>query len=195
MQIHHLHPDAEGGSGDFENGIPVCLNCHAEIESESNMGRKFSHEELKILRDEWFATVRDRPEVLLKAAQTQTETGPLEALMAELDFNRVAVLRNIHEPCPPLQDAQFRRAVATNSLAALPTDVREAVQYVYVLIMRINYLLDVMARMRSVEYTNEQKQRDKLRTETSGAIPPVIRSLEAVLGLRDESTVGPLPKL
>lgn len=195
MQIHHIHPDAQGGSGEYENGIPVCLDCHAEIESKSNMGRKFSAAELRLHREGWFDTVRDRPEVLLKAAQTQTETGPLEALMAELDFNRVAVLRNIHEPCPPLQDAQFRRAVATNSLAALPAEVRDAVYLVYVLITRINYLLDVMARMRSVEYTNEQKQRDKLRTESARAIPAVIRSLEAVLGFRDESTVGPLPTL
>src|SRR5687768_566859 len=91
MQIHHIIPDSEGGAGTAENGIPVCLDCHAEIESKSNMGRRFSAAELVIRRDRWFDVVRDRPEVLLAASQSQSETGPLEALLAELEFNLASV--------------------------------------------------------------------------------------------------------
>ena len=40
--LHHIKHDAEGGSGEYDNGIPVCLDCHAEIESKSNMGRGFT---------------------------------------------------------------------------------------------------------------------------------------------------------
>jgi 5-methylcytosine-specific restriction endonuclease McrA len=36
MHIHHIVPKAENGAGTYENGIPVCLDCHAEIESRSN---------------------------------------------------------------------------------------------------------------------------------------------------------------
>src|SRR5688572_2035658 len=100
IQIHHIVADAGGGAGDYDNGIPVCLDCHAEIESRSNMGRRFTADELKEHRDRWFAIVRDRPEVLLRASQTQTETGPLEALLAELDFNRLAVSGNANEGFP-----------------------------------------------------------------------------------------------
>jgi hypothetical protein len=67
MQIHHIEPAADGGSGDFENGLPVCLDCHAEIESKSNMGRRFTPAELR------------------------GNIGPLEALLAELEFNRIVV--------------------------------------------------------------------------------------------------------
>jgi hypothetical protein len=107
MQIHHIVPEAEGGSGEYFNGIPVCLDCHAEIESKSNMGRSFSAEELRLHRDQWFATVKENPEVLIRAAQTQTEAGPLQALLAELDFNRIAVVHNIQESCPPLSSRSF----------------------------------------------------------------------------------------
>jgi hypothetical protein len=112
MQIHHIEPDSENGPGDYDNGIPVCLDCHAEIESHSNMGRSFTAAELKEHRNRWFAIVRDRPEVLIRAAQTQTETGPLEGLLAELDFNRMSVWGNLDEGFPPLVERQFERAIA-----------------------------------------------------------------------------------
>jgi hypothetical protein len=42
-EIARIHPRADGGSDVIENAIPVCLDCHAEIESSrSNMGRRFS---------------------------------------------------------------------------------------------------------------------------------------------------------
>ena len=61
------------------------------------------------------------------AAQTQTETGPLEALLAELEFNRIAVNDGTQdENFPVLATEQFRRAIATNALAALVPSVRES---------------------------------------------------------------------
>lgn len=77
------------------------------------MGRSFTSDELRQHRDNWFATVRDRPEVLIRAARSQSETGPLEALLAELDFNRLAVSGNPNEGFPPLAVNQFERAIAT----------------------------------------------------------------------------------
>ncbi|HJZ97004.1 MAG TPA: HNH endonuclease signature motif containing protein, partial [Candidatus Solibacter sp.] len=148
MQIHHIEPEADGGSGDFENGIPVCLDCHAEIESHSNMGRRFTAAELKEHRNRWFTIVRDRPEVLIRAAHSQAETGPLEALLAELEFNRIAVSDGTpDEDFPVLATEQFRRAIATNALAALAPSVRESVHRVYGLVVRVNYHFEEMARM------------------------------------------------
>jgi hypothetical protein len=68
MQIHQIVPESNGEAGDYDNGIPVCLDCDAEIESRSNMGRRFTLEELRQHRDRWFTTVRDRPEILIRAA-------------------------------------------------------------------------------------------------------------------------------
>jgi HNH endonuclease len=151
MHLHHIIAKSDGGSGDFDNGIPVCLDCHAEIESTSNMGRKFTAPELKKLRDQWFETVKNHAEVLIRAAQSITETGPLQALLAELDFNRMAVRVDKTVGCPPLHDKQFERAIATNALEALDKETRESIQSLYVRIARFNHALDELARMQRIK--------------------------------------------
>jgi hypothetical protein len=65
------------------------------------MGRKFTADELKMHRDRWMATVREHSDVLVRAAQTLTETGPLEALFSEMEFNRTgshATSRRLNGP-------------------------------------------------------------------------------------------------
>jgi hypothetical protein len=192
IQIHHIVPDAEGGAGIDDNGVPVCLDCHAEIESRSNMGRSFTAEELRQHRDNWFATVRDHSEVLIRAARSQAETGPLEALLAELDFNRLAVSGNPNEGFPPLAVSQFERAIATNSLAALPASTREAVQRTYVLIRRINYHFEEMASMdrrggSGGAFGATQDVRNQLRGQLVELIPRVLDQLERALGRADSN--------
>lgn len=173
MHIHHIVAKADGGTGEFDNGIPVCLDCHAEIESTSNMGRRFTARELRKLRDDWFDTVASRPEVLIRAAQTLSETGPLQALLAELAFNSVAVRGDKTLGVPPLHVKQFERAIATNALAALDTVTREGIHSLYACILRLNYALDELARM----------QRFKVGPEVLNHIP-VIPALDARNALR-----------
>lgn len=187
MQVHHIVPESDDGDGSYENGIPVCLDCHAEIESRSNMGRHFSPNELRQHRDEWIRTVADRPEVLLRAAQANSETGPLEALLAELDYNRVGVSGRVDESFPPLATSQFERAIATNALAALPSAVRRDVQEVYVLIHRVNYHFTEMAGMERSggaggAFAATSNVRNELRTRLADVIPRSLAALEAALG-------------
>ncbi len=192
MQLHHIKPEAEGGSGDYDNGIPVCLDCHAEIESKSNMGRGFTPAELREHRDRWFSIVRERPEVLIRASQVQRETGPLEAMLAELEFNRIAVMDGtLDENFPVLATDQFRRAIATNSLAALPPSVRDAVNRVYGLMVRVNYHFEEMARMDRTggsgsAWAHSKSERTKLRGQLREAIPILIDTLERSLGRGDQ---------
>ena len=50
MHCHHIVPAARGGQDTFENCIPLCLNCHAEVEAYNDkhpMGNKFRPEELR----------------------------------------------------------------------------------------------------------------------------------------------------
>jgi hypothetical protein len=194
IQIHHIVPEAQGGSGDYDNGIPVCLDCHAEIESRSNMGRQFTSDELRLHREQWFAIVRDRPEVLVRASHAQSETGPLEALLAELDFNRMAVSGHPDEGFPPLATEQFSRVIATNALAALPQGTRESVQRAYVLIRRINYHFDEMSNMERVggsggAFHATTQVRNELRQQLVSVLPVVIQNLEGALG-RAASEIG-----
>jgi hypothetical protein len=58
IELHHITPKSAGGTNDFENCIPLCFDCHAEVEHynvKHPRGRKFSPRELKGHRDQWYA--------------------------------------------------------------------------------------------------------------------------------------------
>jgi hypothetical protein len=187
MQIHHITPQAADGQGDYDNGIPLCLDCHAEVSASRNMGRQFSSAELRLHRDRWFTTVREHPEVLLRASQTQADTGPLEAMLAELDY--IKTLVSASDDLPPLPCAQFERAIATNAVAALRADSeRLAVHRLYGAVSQINQKFDDMAHMeRSAAlgvgpWARKREEVVHLRKYLVEALPNAIRHLESALG-------------
>jgi hypothetical protein len=50
------------GDDSFENCIPFCFDCHAEVEHYNDQhprGRKFSESELRKHRDTWFSKVKE----------------------------------------------------------------------------------------------------------------------------------------
>lgn len=97
MHLHHIHPRADGGADAIENAIPVCLDCHAEIESRSNMGRRFSQAELHEHKRRWLEICLERPEVIIQAGRRAADTGPIEALLSELRYNSVLLSGENHQ--------------------------------------------------------------------------------------------------
>lgn len=62
MEVHHIIAQYEGGSDDFENAIPLCFDCHAEVKAYNEKhpkGIKFSPNELKTHRDNWYKTIKE----------------------------------------------------------------------------------------------------------------------------------------
>ena len=62
IEIHHIIQKADGGSDEFDNAIPLCLDCHAEMgRSDSHHpGRKaYTPSELKRHRDNWYKRVAE----------------------------------------------------------------------------------------------------------------------------------------
>jgi len=58
MEIDHITQQADEGPSTYENAIPVCLECHAEIHSYNPRhprGRKFQPGELRAHRDQWLS--------------------------------------------------------------------------------------------------------------------------------------------
>lgn len=58
MECHHIVPQAKDGDDSFENCIPLCFDCHAEVGHYSDdhpKGTKFSSAELRGHRDYWYA--------------------------------------------------------------------------------------------------------------------------------------------
>lgn len=58
VEVHHIVPQADGGTDDVDNAIVLCLRCHAEAghyNPKHSRGTKYSPAELKSHRDQWFA--------------------------------------------------------------------------------------------------------------------------------------------
>lgn len=64
MEIHHIIPKSEGGEDTEENGIPLCFDCHAEVEAynpQHPKGRRFTPPELRKHKEQWFAICMSPP--------------------------------------------------------------------------------------------------------------------------------------
>ena len=61
IETHHIMPKANGWKDSFDNCIPLCFECHAEVgcyNPQHPKGRKFSENELRRHRDNWYAKVK-----------------------------------------------------------------------------------------------------------------------------------------
>ena len=81
IEVDHINPAAEEGSGDISNAIPLCFECHAEVHHynpKHPKGRRFSPGELRAHRDQWLSLCANRPEIFVHA-QPAPEAGSLGA--------------------------------------------------------------------------------------------------------------------
>jgi hypothetical protein len=61
IELHHIIQKADGGEDTYENCIPLCLDCHAEVKAynpKHPKGRKYTESELQGHRDRWYEKVR-----------------------------------------------------------------------------------------------------------------------------------------
>lgn len=61
IELHHIVQEADDGDDSYENCIPLCLNCHAEVKAYDHRhpkGRKYTESELRGHRDRWYAKVQ-----------------------------------------------------------------------------------------------------------------------------------------
>lgn len=55
IEVHHIVPEAAGGSNNIDNALPLCFDCHSEVSrynAEQPMGTKYKPEELKARREQ-----------------------------------------------------------------------------------------------------------------------------------------------
>jgi hypothetical protein len=61
IELHHIKQKSDGGEDSYENCIPLCLDCHAEVKSydpHHPKGRKYSDKELIMHRDHWYNKIK-----------------------------------------------------------------------------------------------------------------------------------------
>ena len=88
MEVHHIVPQKDGGEDTFENAIPLCFDCHAEVgayNTDHPKGVKFSKTELKRHRDNWYNCVKE--------ANMTSDTNPPMKLLREEGFEKTAHFR------------------------------------------------------------------------------------------------------
>lgn len=80
MEVHHIKAQADGGTDSFDNAIPLCFDCHADVRHYNPRhpkGIKFTEKELIVHRDSWYKvisngnetpTANDASEVKLKCS-------------------------------------------------------------------------------------------------------------------------------
>jgi len=62
IELHHIEQRADCGDDSFDNCIPLCFDCHADVNNYNDRhpkGRKYSSTELKQHRDDWYHKVQN----------------------------------------------------------------------------------------------------------------------------------------
>lgn len=156
MELHHIEQKASGGSDDIENAIPLCFECHAEVNHYDDThprGRKFTKEELLAHKQQWLETCTKHPGALI-AAPRDVDVGPLEGMLLELEHNEEVVNR-ITDGTPwqdkigcVLHDSEYGRSIAQGSLLLLPDELRKLVSTAYSEVGRINTFVTLYSNTR-----------------------------------------------
>ncbi|TLS51807.1 hypothetical protein FE782_12910 [Paenibacillus antri] len=92
IELHHIKQKADGGEDTFENCIPLCFDCHAEVQaynSKHPKGRKFTVNELIKHRDRWYDTVLTNGNRL--------NTGDLESKVSGLETSVNLILEKLEQ--------------------------------------------------------------------------------------------------
>jgi hypothetical protein len=141
METDHIEPSVGGGSDSIDNAIVVCFECHAEIHSYNDKhprGRKFTPGELRKHKDQWLGICERSPEALI-SANRESDVGPLQALIDELEFNAKVAQQVDHKDQGCLfHDEQFRRAVREGSISILEESIKNHILDAYLAIGRAN---------------------------------------------------------
>lgn len=156
MELHHVQWKSKGGLDDIENAIPLCFECHAEVNHynpEHPKGRKFSEEELLEHKRLWVTVCEKHPEALV-AAPRDTDIGPLEGMLLELEYN-ASIVDDICDGTPwqekigrVLNNGEYQRSVSQGSLLLLPNVLRKIVNKAYAEVGRINTFISMYSNTR-----------------------------------------------
>ncbi len=157
MELHHVEHKADGGSDDIENAIPLCFECHAEVNHYNDAhprGRKFTKIELLAHKKQWLETCSKHPEALISAPR-DVDVGPLEGMSLELGHNELVVKQFTSGSqwqdkigCI-LHDNEYNRSIAQGSLLLLPDGLRDEINKAYAGVGRVNTFVNMYANTRA----------------------------------------------
>lgn len=150
IELHHIQPVENDGDDLIENAIPLCFECHAEVQLYNDAhprGRKFHPDELRDHKQQWLRICEESPGALLMP-QRPYDVGPIQALIDELEFNaEISKLTTDDTIGALFLVTQFERSISEGLFSLLPDPVRRPISTVYATLMRANMHLGKMATM------------------------------------------------
>jgi len=90
IEIHHIIQKADGGEDSFENAIPLCFDCHADMRSYDHnhpKGTKYTATELTRHRNNWYNKISGNIGILNRSEVMETDKQVYLTLVSILPWN------------------------------------------------------------------------------------------------------------
>jgi HNH endonuclease len=100
IELHHIDQKAEGGLDTYDNCIPLCLDCHADMRSYDHKhpkGTKYTPSELRRHRDGWYSKVSSSPGSAYTAASAEMDRQIYVDIVKLLPYPTVMNLIETHD--------------------------------------------------------------------------------------------------
>lgn len=98
MELHHIIQAADGGGDTYENCIPLCFDCHAEVKAYNPhhpKGKKYTDTELTEHRNRWYAKVEGTPFVIADVQVMKADRNVFNAIIEYLPIEMMELMRDI----------------------------------------------------------------------------------------------------
>ena len=99
IEVHHIVPEADGGSNGIENAIPLCFDCHGRVHNykgSQSLGNKYKPEELKVRRNQVYEEFTRHLVPPIYYAITQTISEKKKRKLPDVGF----VISNLGDSLP-----------------------------------------------------------------------------------------------
>ncbi len=95
IELHHITPSEADGDDSYDNCIPLCFDCHAEVKAynpKHPKGRQYTESELREHRDRWYTKVRNSEGIAASANYIDVDRKLYEEIREILPSDRGSIV-------------------------------------------------------------------------------------------------------
>jgi hypothetical protein len=134
IETHHIIPENEGGNNNISNAIPVCFDCHAEVQLYNNKhprGRKYTANELREHKKRWLKLCKSSQ--FLKEDIKNANKTLFSGIINELEYNL-----KLLDLIVPLENRQFHQSIDDGTISLLDDTIKNEIMSIYSVIKVTN---------------------------------------------------------
>jgi HNH endonuclease len=110
IELHHIKQKSEGGLDDYENCIPLCFDCHADMRSYDHRhpkGTKYTPSELTRHRDNWYKKVSGSPGSTYSEKSAEVDKAVFALVKSLLNYETTVKFLDRHDFGSPFPHAHL----------------------------------------------------------------------------------------